>query len=79
MDMSGNMSDMDHSTWICRAICLYGSQWYGSGMDHGSMDMSGMQGGKAPADARSPDLERVPHGRFGGFVMMDSLPLRVCQ
>ena len=45
-------------------------------MDHGSMDMSGMQGGKAPADARSPDYSNgVPYGRFGKPVMMGSLPL----
>ena len=65
MDMSGDMSGMDHSGMDM------------SGMDHGSMDMSGgMQGGKAPADARSPDYSNgVPYGRFGKPVMMDSLPL----
>ena len=64
MDMSGDMSGMDHSGMDM------------SGMDHGSMDMSGTQGGKAPADARSPDYSNgVPYGRFGKPVMMDSLPL----
>ena len=47
-----------------------------SGMDHGSMDMSGMQGGQPPADARSPDYSNgVPYGQYGKPMMMGSMPL----
>ncbi|CAM3618854.1 MAG: copper resistance protein B [Psychrobacter glaciei] len=74
MDMSGDMSDMDHSGMDMSGMDH--SKMDMSGMDHGSMDMSGTQGGKAPADARSPDYSNgVPYGRFGKPVMMDSLPL----
>ena len=79
MDMSGDMSDMDHSGMDMSGDMsgMDHSSMDMSGMDHGSMDMSGgMQGGKAPADARSPDYSNgVPYGRFGKPVMMDSLPL----
>src|SRR5699024_10024025 len=72
MDMSGmDMSDMDHSGMDMSGMD-HGSMDM-SGMDHGSMDMSGMKGGKAPADARSPDYSNgVPYGRFGKPVMMGS-------
>ena len=70
MDMSGmdhgsmDMSGMDHSKMDM------------SDMDHGKMDMSGMQGGKAPADARSPDYSNgVPYGRYGQPMMMGDMPL----
>ena len=47
-----------------------------SGMDHSKMDMSGTQGGKAPADARSPDYSNgVPYGRYGKPMMMGDMPL----
>ena len=79
MDMSGDMSDMDHSGMDMSGDMsgMDHSSMDMSGMDHGSMDMSGgMQGGKAPADARSPYYSNgVPYGRFGKPVMMDSLPL----
>ncbi|MEK6218470.1 MAG: copper resistance protein B [Psychrobacter sp.] len=78
MDMSGDMSDMDHSGMDMSGDMsgMDHSKMDMSGMDHGSMDMSGTQGGKAPADARSPDYSNgVPYGRFGKPVMMDSLPL----
>ena len=40
------------------------------------MNMSGMQGGKAPADARSPDYSNgVPYGRYGKPMMMGDMPL----
>ena len=72
MDMSGmDMSDMDHSSMDMSGMDM-------AGMDHGSMsmDMSGMQGGEAPPDARSPDYSNgVPYGRYGKPMMMGSMPL----
>ncbi len=68
MDMSDDMSDMDHSD-----IDMSDDM---AGMDHSGMDMSGMQGGKAPADARSSDYSNgVPYGKYGKPVMMGTLPL----
>ncbi len=68
MDMSGDMSDMDHSDMDMSDDM--------AGMDHSGMDMSGMQGGKAPADARSSDYSNgVPYGKYGKPVMMGTLPL----
>ena len=47
-----------------------------SGMDHGSMDMSGMQDGKAPADARSPDYSNgVHYWHYCKSIMMGDMPL----
>ena len=72
MDMSGmDMAGMDHSKMDMSGMDM-------AGMDHGSMsmDMSGMQGGEAPADARSPDYSNgVPYGRYGKPMMMGSMPL----
>ncbi len=72
MDMSGmDMSDMDHSSMDMSGMDM-------AGMDHGSMsmDMSGMQGGEAPPDARSPDYSNgVPYGRYGKPMMMGRMPL----
>ena len=72
MDMSGmDMSNMDHSSMDMSGMDM-------SNMDHGSMsmDMSGMQGGEAPPDARSPDYSNgVPYGRYGKPMMMGSMPL----
>ncbi len=68
MDMSADMSDMDHS-----GMDMSGDM---SDMDHSGMDMSGMQGGDAPADARSPDYSNgVPYGKYGKPIMMGSMPL----
>ncbi len=70
MDMSDDMAGMDHS-----GMDMSGDM---AGMDHSSMDMdmSGMQGGKAPADARSSDYSNgVPYGKYGKPVMMGTLPL----
>ncbi len=68
MDMSDDMSDMDHSDMDMSDDM--------AGMDHSGMDMSGMQGGKAPADARSSDYSNgVPYGKYGKPVMMGTLPL----
>ena len=72
MDMSGmDMAGMDHSKMDMSGMDM-------AGMDHGSMsmDMSGMQGGEAPPDARSPDYSNgVPYGRYGKPMMMGSMPL----
>ena len=80
MDMSGmdhskmDMSGMDHSKMDMSGMD-HGKMDM-SGMDHGSMDMSGMRGGKAPADARSPDYSNgVPYGRYGQPMMMGDMPL----
>ena len=80
MDMSGmdhgsmDMSGMDHGSMDMSGMD-HGSMDM-SGMDHGSMDMSGMRGGKAPADARSPDYSNgVPYGRYGQPMMMGDMPL----
>ena len=70
MDMSGDMAGMDHS-----GMDMSGDM---AGMDHSkmNMDMSGMQGGEAPADARSSDYSNgVPYGQYGKPVMMGSMPL----
>ena len=82
MDMSGNMSDMDHSSMNMSGDMSgmdhssMGMSGDMSGMDHSSMDMSGMQGGAAPADARSPDYSNgVGYGEFGKPMMMGSMPL----
>ena len=84
MDMSGDMSDMDHSdmdmSGDMAGMDHSGMDMSGdmAGMDHNSMDMdmSGMQGGKAPADARSSDYSNgVPYGKYGKPVMMGTLPL----
>ena len=46
-----------------------------AGINMSNMDMSGMQGGDAPSDARSPDYSNgVGYGKFGGPVMEGSLP-----
>ncbi|WP_201555735.1 copper resistance protein B [Psychrobacter sp. 72-O-c] len=80
MDMSGDMAGMDHSK-MNMSGGMAGMDHSGmdmEGMDHSSMDMdmSGMQGGKAPADARSSDYSNgVPYGRYGKPVMMGSMPL----
>ena len=71
MNMSGDMSGMDHSGMDMSGMDM-------EGMDHSSMDMdmSGMQGGEAPADARSSDYSNgVPYGKYGKPVMMGSMPL----
>ena len=72
MDMSGmDMAGMDHGKMDMSGMDM-------AGMDHGSMsmDMSGMQGGEAPPDARSPDYSNgVPYGRYGKPMMMGSMPL----
>ncbi|MDN5621224.1 MAG: copper resistance protein B [Psychrobacter sp.] len=82
MDHSGmDMSDMDMSSMDHSGMDMSGmdhSSMDMSGMDHSSMnmDMSGMQGGEPPPNARSPDYSNgVPYGRFGKPVMMGSLPL----
>ena len=80
MDHSGmDMSDMDHSGIDHSGMDMSGmdhSSMDMSGMDHSGMDMSGMQGGKAPADARSPDYSNgVPYGRYGKPMMMGDIPL----
>ncbi len=73
MDMSGDMSDMDHSGMDMSGDM---SGMDHSGMDMSEMDMSGMQGGEAPADARSSDYSNgVPYGKYGKPIMMGSLPL----
>ncbi len=66
-----DMSDMDHSSMDMSGMDM-------SGMDHGSMsmDMSSMQGGQAPADARSTDYSNgVRYGQHGKPMMMGSMPL----
>nr|WP_317198751.1 copper resistance protein B [uncultured Psychrobacter sp.] len=76
MDMSGDMPDMDHSGMDMSDMDHSGMDM--SGMDHSSMDMdmSGMQGGEPPADARSPDYSNgVGYGEHGKPVMMGTLPL----
>lgn len=77
MDMSGmDMSGMDHSSMDMSGMDM--AEMDHSNMDHGSMsmDMSGMQGGEAPADARSPDYSNgVGYGEFGKTMMMGSMPL----
>jgi copper resistance protein B len=80
MDMSGNMSDMDHSGMDMSGDMsgMDHSSMDMSGMDHSSMnmDMSGMQGGEPPPNARSPDYSNgVDYGQYGKPVMMGSLPL----
>ncbi|WP_227526642.1 hypothetical protein [Psychrobacter sp. 4Dc] len=68
MDMSGGMSDMDHSGMDMSGDM---SGMDHSGMDHRNMDMSGMQGGQPPADARSPDYSNgVPYGQYGKPIMV---------
>ena len=80
MDMSGDMEGMDHSKMNMSGD-MAGMDHSGmdmAGMDHSGMDMdmSGMQGGDAPADARSPDYSNgVPYGKYGKPVMMGSMPL----
>ena len=73
-----DMSSMDHSSMDMSEMDMSGMDM--AGMDHGSMsmsmDMSGMQGGEAPPDARSPDYSNgVPYGRYGKPMMMGSMPL----
>ena len=71
MNMPGGMAGMDHSKMDMSGMDM-------AGMDHGSMsmDMSGMQGGEAPPDARSPDYSNgVPYGQYGKPMMMGSMPL----
>ncbi len=82
MDMSDmDMSDMDHSSMNMSGMDHSKMDMSGmdmAGMDHGSMsmDMSGMQGGEAPANARSPDYSNgVGYGEFGKPMMMGSMPL----
>ena len=80
MDMSGmDMSDMDHSKMDMSGMDMSDmdhSKMDMSGMDHSGMDMSGMQGGKAPADARSSDYSNgVTYGQYDKPVMMGSMPL----
>ncbi|WP_394123988.1 copper resistance protein B [Psychrobacter nivimaris] len=73
MNMSGDMSGMDHSSMDMSSDM---SDMDHSGMDHASMNMSGMQGGEPPADARSPDYSNgVPYGQYGKPMMMGSMPL----
>ena len=70
MNMSGGMAGMDHS-----GMDMSGDM---AGMDHSkmNMDMSGMQGGDAPANARSSDYSNgVPYGKYGKPIMMGSMPL----
>ncbi|MGG1355240.1 copper resistance protein B [Psychrobacter pacificensis] len=82
MDMSDmDMSDMDMSSMDHSGMDMSGmdhSSMDMSGMDHSSMnmDMSGMQGGEPPPNARSPDYSNgVDYGQYGKPVMMGSLPL----
>ncbi|WP_199508201.1 MULTISPECIES: copper resistance protein B [unclassified Psychrobacter] len=82
MDHSGmDMSDMDMSSMDHSSMDMSGmdhSSMDMSGMDHSSMnmDMSGMQGGEPPPNARSPDYSNgVDYGQYGKPVMMGSLPL----
>ena len=80
MDMSSgsmNMSKMDHGS-----MDMSGGSMDMSKMDHDSMDMGGMkmgkmQGGSAPADARSPDYSQgrdfgpiAPPEMMGNGIMM---------
>lgn len=69
MDHSSmDISDMDHGS-MDMSDMDHGS------MDHDSMNMSNMQGGKAPADARSPDYSNgIGYGKFGQPMMMGDLP-----
>ena len=76
MDMSGDVSGMDHGSMDMSGMDH--SSMDMSGMDHSSMnmDMSGMQGGEPPPNARSPDYSNgVDYGQYGKPVMMGSLPL----
>ncbi|WP_201633688.1 copper resistance protein B [Psychrobacter immobilis] len=85
MDMSGDMSEMDHSKMDMSNMDHSGMDMSGdmsgmdmAGMDHGSMSMdtASMQGGEAPADARSSDYSNgVTYGQYDKPVMMGSAPL----
>ncbi|MGP5543268.1 copper resistance protein B, partial [Psychrobacter celer] len=79
MDMTDDMSSMDHGDKIDMSGMDHSSMDMSdmdhSGMSHDDMDMSGMQGGEPPADARSPNYSNgIGYGEFGKPVMMGSLP-----